>query len=137
MDANQDIYELSKSRDITQSLARHRIGFGESVDGEGSLPHARQTTNAEMLGAIINQFFINFVGEHQQIVLTGKGSESLQIIFPENSGGWIVRRQHNQHTRALRNGSCHISRVEPEAILFPQWDAHRSTSRHSDAMIVV
>ncbi len=76
---------------IAGAPSGHRIGLRESEAGDGSLKHAGQRRDGDML-AVVDQVFIGFVGDDDQVALDGEGGNLFGFGAREDQAAGILRR---------------------------------------------
>ena len=89
MDFVNLLHDFTGSADIAHAKARHGIGLGEAVHGEGSFLHARQRCKAGM-GAFIGEITVDFIGNHHQVMLLGKVGDFYQRLSVHDGAGGVI-----------------------------------------------
>ena len=77
---------------ITDTPAGHAVCFGNAVDRNRPLGHARQRPQRDMFGPVIEDMFINLVGDCQDIIFLAQLGDELEVAARENAAGRVVRR---------------------------------------------
>ena len=54
-------------RQVAHPPAGHGIGLGEPVANQGAIEHALHGRNAQVLGPVVENFFVNFIGHHRNV----------------------------------------------------------------------
>ena len=81
---------------IAQAPAGHRVGLGETVQGDGAFLHARQGSDAEGFRSIIAQPFIDFIRDDHDVILDGDVGQFFQHLFGQDPAGGIAGGDQDQ-----------------------------------------
>lgn len=63
---------------VTEAESRHRKGLGDAVQQQRALPHARQGGNGDVRLAVVPQFAVDFIRQHNEIVLDADARDFLE-----------------------------------------------------------
>ena len=122
---------------ITNAPTGHCIGFGNTVNQNGSLFYrVAQRCHAGEGTSIIQQFEINLIGNDVQIMLYADIGQRNQL-FPiiQHTGG-VGRVIQNQSLGFRRNCLFQLLRCEFEILGFRRIDNHTHTADHTNHFIV-
>ena len=75
----------------TNPEASHGEGLGKAMQKKGSLLHAGQGSQAEVL-ALVGQFGINFVADHDQVLLHRELGQPLELFTVRGSSRRVGRK---------------------------------------------
>ena len=78
-----------------------------------------------MLGIVVNEFLVNFVGQNVNVLAAGDLDNCLQFFAGVNRPGWIARSVHDQHLRSRRHRVFKIFRTHFPIIPFHRRHDHR------------
>ena len=70
--------EIRGRHNVTHSEPGHRECFGESVDGDRALPEPGECGNAVVMAAVVQEFLIQLIGDHNEVVAPRNGSNLLK-----------------------------------------------------------
>src|SRR6266446_4826289 len=96
--------DARRSDDVSDPPARNAVRLGHPVHNDRPLPHAVYHDRRDVLLAVIDDVFVDFVGDGQNIPLLAKVSDQLKFLAAEDLSGRIVRRINNDGLRLVVEG---------------------------------
>ena len=72
--------------------AGHAEGFGNAVDGDRPLGHARQGPQRNIFGAVVKDMLIDLVGDRQHVVFLAQLGNQFEILPGKDPAGGVVGR---------------------------------------------
>ncbi len=118
--------------EITEPPPGHRVGFAESVDGDGQIVRFfRKRRDADVLGVVVNELFVNFVRQNVNVLAAGDFDNRLQFFAGVNRPGWIARAIHDQHFRPRRHRILEIFRTHLPIVTLHRRHDHRFGANQS------
>ena len=109
---------------ITKPPACHGISLGETIDQNGTIPHARKGCDGDMLIAV-SQFGINLIGDHEQVMLFDQGRDGLEILTCHDGTCRVIRERQDQNLGLFCNGFFQFRCRQAELIFSLQFNDHR------------
>ena len=103
---------------IPQPEPRHGECLGKSVQQERALLHPRQRSYGNMRLAVITQFTVNFIRQHDEVVPDADAGDFLKGFHRGHRSGRIRREVEHQHLGPRCNGRFQHLRVQGEKIPF-------------------
>ncbi len=88
------------------------IGFGHAVDDDGAFAHAVKAGHGEVLGAVIEDMFVNFVGDAIGVPLDAEIANEFEFLAGEDFSGGIVGRVEDDGFGVRTEGSGEFVEVE-------------------------
>mmetsp|Transcript_20944 Transcript_20944/g.61973 ORF Transcript_20944/g.61973 Transcript_20944/m.61973 type:complete len:307 (+) Transcript_20944:644-1564(+) len=97
-------HDRRRGRQVAEAIARHCIGLGEAIDGEGPVAHAFESRKGHMR-YVIRDPLVYFVGEHEDVRELWAPKERSHVFqkLPGDRGPRGVRRvAYDEHARPRR-----------------------------------
>jgi hypothetical protein len=101
------------------------IGLGHAVDDDGAIAHAVDARHGDVLGAVVEDMFVDFVGDAVGIPSYAKIANEFEFGASENFAGGIVRRVEDDGFCVRAERSAQFPFVEGP-IGRPKFDEARS-----------
>src|SRR6266436_5181527 len=94
------------------------VGLGHAVDHDGALVHAIDARHGDVLGAVVQNVLVNFIGDAERVPAHAKIANEFQLRTREHFAGRIVRRIENKcfRMRPERRGQF-VFVIRPKGIL--------------------
>ena len=114
------------SGEVAEAPTGHGVGFAESVDGDGEVVgFGGDRGDAHMLGAVVGEFLVDFIGEDVDVLLGGDFGEGLEFLAGVDRSGRVARRIDDDHLRAGRHGVFEILGSDLPVVLLAGLDENR------------
>ena len=101
---------------VSKPPAGHGEGLGKTVQHHGPFPHPGKRGDGGVLFAVIGQFTIDFVGNHQQIVLDNQRRDGREVSPGHDDPGRIIRIGKNQRSCFRRDALFKHLRAQAKAV---------------------
>jgi len=87
--------QVGRRRQVADSPSVHGMPLGEGIQSDGPFLHSGEGANAHVLAGLINNFFVDFIGNDQEIILYGHLGEGLKAGSiqhrPRRMWGLLIR----------------------------------------------
>ncbi len=88
------------------------VGFGHAVDDDGVVAHAIDLRHGKMLGAIVENVFVDFVGDAEGVPAQAKIADEFQLAARKNFSRGIVGRVDDDRFGAWAKGGGQFPFIE-------------------------
>ena len=112
MDFHHRLDDVSRTAGITDAPSGHGKGLGESVQKERPFLHPRKCGDGVMWQLIVGELAIDFIGQDDEIMLHGEGSNFFEFLQRHDSTGGIRREIQHQHAGLQRDSLLKIRGFE-------------------------
>src|SRR6202022_1199528 len=96
---------------VGQPPAGDRVRLREPIDRDGSLAHAIEHRDADVL-ARVNKMLVDLVRDRQRVELVAEAGDERQLLGVVDLAGWIVRRGDDDRSRLRVEGLPQTISVE-------------------------
>ncbi len=107
---------MGRCDSIAQAPACHAVGLGETVDGDGALPHPGDSRHADVF-APVDQVFVYLVGNSQSVPPLAESRDELELLAREDLPGRIVGRIDDDGLGPGSEGGGQLIGVESPCVL--------------------
>ena len=125
------------SQHIADAVARHAELLRERIDQDGAFTHTLNGHNALERHVVVNEAFIDLIGDNHQIMLLGQLCDSRYLVLGNNAAGRIGRRVDHDGTSSGRDGLLDVRHVKAQVGSLRIVDDDRDSMAHAHHLRVV
>ena len=88
------------------------VGFRKAIDGDRAIGHAVEARDRDVLGVVVDDVLVNFVGDGDDIELDAEIANQFEFRQGEHFAGGIVRRVQNDRLGVVVKGGTQFAFIE-------------------------
>lgn len=90
------IGQRCRSACVADAEARHREGFGEPVQEDGSFAHPWQGGDGDVFCVVVSELRVDFVGQDDEVVFDAERGDAFELFACLSGSGGITGKVHHQ-----------------------------------------